>query len=81
MTSVSELQEAILGLSNANYSKLRRWLLERDFDEDVRAGKFDDLAAEVWKPKQEATWITRNCTGQSLTSGGDSNSCPSQSSK
>ena len=48
MTTVSKLQEAILGLSEADYSKLRRWLLdkdwerwEREFDEDVRAGKAD----------------------------------------
>ena len=58
MTTVSELQEAILGLSEADYSKLRRWLLdqdwerwEREFDEDVRAGKLDDLAAEALEAK------------------------------
>ena len=58
MTTVSELQEAILGLSEADYSKLRRWLLdqdwerwEREFDEDVRAGKLDSLAAEALESK------------------------------
>ncbi len=58
MTTVSELQEAILGLSEADYSKLRRWLLdqdwerwEREFNEDVRAGKLDDLAAEALEAK------------------------------
>ena len=58
MTTVSELQEAILGLSECDYSKLRRWLLdqdwerwEREFDEDVRAGKFDDLASKALEAK------------------------------
>ena len=58
MTTVSELQEAILGLSEADYSELRRWLLDRDwerwereFDEDVRAGKLDALASETLEAK------------------------------
>ncbi len=58
MTTVSELQDAILGLSEADYSELRRWLLdqdwdrwEREFDEDVRAGKLDALAAEALEAK------------------------------
>lgn len=58
MTTVSELQEAILGLSEADYSELRRWLLdqdwerwEREFDEDVRVGKLDGLAAEALDAK------------------------------
>ena len=58
MTTVSELQEAILGLSEADYSELRRWLLDQDweqweqeFDEDVRAGKLDALAAEALEAK------------------------------
>ena len=58
MTTVSELQEAILGLSEADYSKLRRWLLdqdweqwEREFDEDVKAGKLDALASEALEAK------------------------------
>ena len=58
MTTVSELQDAILGLSEADYSELRRWLLdqdwerwEREFDEDVRVGKLDGLAAEALDAK------------------------------
>ena len=58
MTAVSELQQAILDLSEADYSELRRWLLdqdwerwEREFDEDVRAGKLDALAAEALEAK------------------------------
>ncbi|MXY20215.1 MAG: hypothetical protein F4Y49_02640 [Dehalococcoidia bacterium] len=58
MTTVSELQQAILDLSEADYSELRRWLLdqewerwEREFDEDVRAGKLDDLASQALEAK------------------------------
>ena len=58
MTTVSELQKAILGLSEAEYTELRRWLLdedwerwEREFEEDVRAGKLDALAAEALASK------------------------------
>ena len=54
MTNVTELQEAILGLSEAEYTELRRWLQdqdwelwEREFDDDVRAGKLDALAADA----------------------------------
>ncbi len=58
MTTVSELQDAILGLSETDYSELRRWLLDRDwerwereFDEDVKAGKLDALASEALEAK------------------------------
>ena len=58
MTNVTELQQAILGLSEAEYAELRRWLLdedwerwEREFDEDVRAGKLNALAAEALEAK------------------------------
>ena len=43
---------------NPTTSKLRRWLLdqdweqwEREFDEDAKAGKLDDLAAEALEAK------------------------------
>ena len=58
MTTVSELQKAILGLSEAEYTELRRWLLDEDwerweleFGEDVLAGKLDALAAEALEAK------------------------------
>ena len=58
MATVSELQKAILGLSEAEYTELRRWLLdedwerwEREFEEDVLAGKLDALAAEALEAK------------------------------
>ena len=58
MSTVTELQKAILGLSEAEYAELRRWLSdqdwelwEREFDEDVQAGKLDALAAEALEAK------------------------------
>ena len=58
MTNVAELQKAILGLSEAEYTELRRWLMdqdwerwEREFEEDVLAGKLDALAAEALEAK------------------------------
>ncbi len=60
MTNVVELQKAILGLSEAEYTELRRWLLdedwerwEREFEEDVRAGRLDALAAEALEAKAD----------------------------
>ena len=54
MTTVSELQKAIQGLSEAEYAELRRWLLDQDwerweeeFEEDVKAGKLDFLEAKA----------------------------------
>ena len=54
MMTVLEIQKAIQGLSEAEYAELRRWLLDQDwerweqeFDEDVKAGKLDTLAAEA----------------------------------
>ena len=58
MSNVVELQRAILGLSEAEYTELRRWLVdedwerwEREFEEDVQAGKLDALAAEALEAK------------------------------
>ena len=58
MMTVAELQEAIRGLSEAEYTELRRWLLDhdwerwdREFEEDVRAGNLDALKAEALEAK------------------------------
>ncbi len=58
MTTVPEIQQAIMNLSEADYTKLCRWVLdqdwerwEREFDEDVKAGKLDALAAEALEAK------------------------------
>ena len=58
MTSVTEIKQAIMELPDAEYTELRRWLMEQDweqwereFEEDVLAGKFDALAAEALEAK------------------------------
>lgn len=58
MTTITEIQRAIMSLPDAEYSQLIRWLQdqdwerwEREFDEDVRAGKLDVLAAEALEAK------------------------------
>ena len=58
MTGVTELQKTILDLSETEYTELRRWLRdqdwerwEREFDEDVRDGKLDALAADALSAK------------------------------
>ena len=58
MTSIPEIQQAIMNLPEAEYAELCRWLLdqdwerwEREFDEDVRTGKLDPLAAEALQAK------------------------------
>lgn len=54
MTKVTELQRAILDLTESEYSELVSWLRDQDwerweqeFDRDVRAGKLDSLADEA----------------------------------
>ena len=58
MTTVSEIKKAILGLSDDEFTELRRWLLEedserweREFEEDVKAGRLDFLKAEALEAK------------------------------
>ena len=58
MTTIPEIQQAIMNLSEADYAELCRWLLdqnwerwEQEFDEDVKAGKLDALAAEALDAK------------------------------
>jgi hypothetical protein len=48
------LQKAILALPESEYAELRNWFLDEDwerwdkeFEEDVKSGKLDALAAEV----------------------------------
>ena len=60
MTTVSELQKAILALSESEYAELRHWMVdedwerwEREFDEDVKAGLLDALAADALKARDE----------------------------
>ena len=58
MTSVAEIQKAIMELPEAEYAELRRWFIdqdweqwEREFEEDVKAGRLDALAAEALEAK------------------------------
>ena len=93
MTNVTELQKAILGLSDAEYTQLIRWQLirwlrdqdwelwEREFEEDVRAGKLDALAAEALRLRPRANSRTFRCTGRVHASGGTSRSCPRRCNK
>ena len=58
MTSVAEIKQAILDLTEAEYAELSRWMSEqsweqweREFDEDVAAGRLDALASEALEAK------------------------------
>ena len=58
MMNVTELQRAILDLTETEYAELVRWLRDQDwerweqeFDRDVRACKLDSLADEALEAK------------------------------
>ena len=62
MTTVTEIQQAIMNLSKAEYAELFRWVLDRDWEEwdreieeDVAAGRLDFLAAEALEAKRQGT--------------------------
>ena len=62
MTTVPEIQQAIMSLSKAEYAKLFRWLLDQDWEEwdreieaDAESGKLDFLAAEALEAKRQGT--------------------------
>ena len=62
MTTVTEIQQAIVSLPRSEYAQLIRWLREydweeweREFEEDVRAGRLDFLAAEALEAKRQGT--------------------------
>ena len=62
MTTVPEIQQAIIGLSKAEYAELFRWLLDRDWEEwdreieaDSAAGKLDFLAVEALEARRQGT--------------------------
>ncbi len=63
MMKVTELQRAILDLSEAEYTELVRWLRDQDwerweqeFDQDVRAGRLDLLAGNALEAKANG-WL------------------------
>ena len=62
MTTVTEIQQAIMSLPEAEYTKIMDWLHElaedawdREIEEDIRAGKLDFLAAEALEAKRRGT--------------------------
>ena len=62
MTTVTEIQQAIMGLPRSEYAQLRRWLQEYDWEEwdreieaDSEEGKLDFLAAEALDAKRQGT--------------------------
>ena len=63
MMKVTELQRAILDLSEAEYTELVRWLRDQDwerweqeFDRGVRAGRLDLLAGNALEAKANG-WL------------------------
>ena len=65
MSSIENIQQAILNLSKAEYIQLRRWLSELDWEEwdqqieaDSADGKLDFLIAEATEAKQRGTLET-----------------------
>ena len=62
LTTVTQIQQAIVNLPKSEYAQLIRWLREydweeweREFEEDVRAGRLDFLAAEALEAKRQGT--------------------------
>jgi hypothetical protein len=62
MTEISEIQRAILSLPESDYTKLREWLAEidwerwdREIEADSKAGRLDFLAAEADEAKKSGT--------------------------
>ena len=60
MTTADEIKQAVLSLPEAEYTKIMDWLHElaedewdRQFEEDVLAGRLDFLKADVEQAKQE----------------------------
>ena len=58
MTTADEIKQAVLSLPEAEYAKIMDWLHElaeeawdRQFEEDVLAGKLDFLAEEALEAK------------------------------
>ena len=62
MPTVAEIQQAIMNLPKSDYARLRNWLFEydwqewdREFEQDVKAGRLDALAAEAMEAKRQGT--------------------------
>ena len=62
MSTIAEIQQAIMSLPKSEYAQLRRWLQEYDWEEwdreieaDSEEGKLDFLAAEALDAKRQGT--------------------------
>lgn len=62
MSTVSEIQQAIISLSKSDYAQLRRWLNEFDWEEwdqqieaDSDDGKLDFLVDQATEAKRNGT--------------------------
>ena len=62
MSSVTEIQQAILSLPEADYHQLRHWFNELDWEKwdrqieaDSDGGKLDFLIAEAFESKEKGT--------------------------
>ena len=62
MSSIENIQQAIISLSKTDYIQLRRWLSELDWEEwdqqieaDSADGKLDFLITEAAEAKQRGT--------------------------
>jgi hypothetical protein len=60
MSSVEEIQSAIVSLAPEEYARLRAWFIERDWEQwdqqiaaDAQAGKLDFLIAEAMAEKTQ----------------------------
>ena len=60
MSNVTEIQQAILSLTEADYLQLRHWFNELDWEKwdrqieaDSKSGKLDFLIAEALETKEE----------------------------
>jgi hypothetical protein len=60
MSSVEEIQSAIVSLPPEEYARLREWFIERDWEQwdqqiaaDAQAGKLDFLIAEAMAEKAQ----------------------------
>ncbi len=60
MSSVEEIQSAIVSLAPEEYARLREWFIERDWEQwdqqieaDAQAGKLDFLIAEAMAEKAQ----------------------------
>ena len=62
MSSVTEIQQAILSLPEADYLQLRHWFNELDWEkwdrqieEDAESGKLDFLITEAFEAEEKST--------------------------